>query len=372
MANVFSQDHISEFAGGAFHPDFPNGKSSGTLKISDTAVVLECKYRTLQFSLIDLQVSLGGAGDRTVFFKHPNHPDVSLYTLEHAVLSHPALVNDPGIGEQLKIVRRKKLGLWGVLAVLVVGALGLAVLLWMAKSPLAKVAAANVPPAWEVKLGDTVFEQLKVTQLDLVEDPALESELAKITEPLVKGIGSQRYAFQFHITRNKQVNAFAIPGGHVVIHTGLLEASDTPEEVAGVLAHEIAHVTRQHSLRNIFESAGIYLIVQTILGDASGVISVIAEQGTFLLSRKFSRDFEREADDEGWRYLEQANIDPRGLAEFFRKMKEGKGSVIQTTEKSLSILSTHPTDDERIARLEAKWNAASRKDGFLKFGMDYA
>ncbi|MDA1142295.1 MAG: M48 family metallopeptidase [Planctomycetota bacterium] len=371
MPNPFTQEHAGEYEGGAFHPEFPKGKASGTFKVSGTGVTFECEHRTLQFPMIDLQVSVGGAADTIVFLKHPNHRDVSIYTLDHSILDHPALVNDPHIGEHVKSIRRKKTIWWGVLAGIILLAVGFIVLAWLAKSPLAKVAAANVPPAWEEKLGDTAFEQLKATTLDLIEDPALYAELAKLTDPLVKGIASQRYTFKFHITRNKQINAFAMPGGHVVIHTGLLLAADSPEEVAGVLAHEIAHVTRQHSLRKLFESAGIYIIVQTILGDASGLISVIADYGTFLANRKFSRDFEHEADNEGWAYLQRANIDPRGLAEFFKKLQQKKGGVIQTAEEATSILSTHPTDAERIGRLAEKWKKSDQKDGFVEIKIDW-
>jgi len=370
MPNAF-QEHAGEYEGGAFHPEFPKGKASGTVKVSDTGVTFECEHRTLQFPMIDLQVSVGGAADTMIFLKHPRHADVSIYTLDHSILDHPALVNDPHIGEHVKSIRRKKTVWWGVLAGLIVLAVGLLVLAWMVKSPLAKLAAANVPPVWEEKLGDTAFDQLKISTLDLIEDPALDAELAKLTGPLIKGIASQRYTFTFHITRNEQINAFAMPGGHVVIHTGLLLAADSPEEVAGVLAHEIAHVTRQHSLRKIFESAGLYIIVQTILGDASGLLSVIADYGTFFVNRKFSRDFEREADNEGWVYLQRANIDPRGLAEFFKKIQQKKGGIIQTAEEATSILSTHPTDAERIGRLDEKWKKSDQKDGFVEIKIDW-
>ncbi|MDP7129727.1 MAG: M48 family metallopeptidase [Planctomycetota bacterium] len=371
MPNPFTQEHPNEYEGGAFHPELPKGKASGTVKVSDTGVMFQCEHRTIQFSMIDLQVSVGGAADTMIFLKHPSHADVSIYTLDHGILDHPALVNDPHIGEHVKSIRRKKTVWWSVLAGIIVLAIGLIVLAWLAKSPLARIAASNVPPAWEEKLGETAFEQLKTTTLDLIEDPALDAEIAKLTDPLVKGIASQRYTFTFHITRNEQINAFAMPGGHVVIHTGLLLAADSPEEVAGVLAHEIAHVTHQHSLRKIFESAGLYIIVQAILGDASGLISVIADYGTFLVNRKFSRDFEREADDEGWVYLQRANIDPRGLAEFFKKIQQRKGGAIQTVEEATSILNTHPTDAERIGRLEKKWKAADRKDGFVEIEIDW-
>jgi len=136
-----------------------------------------------------------------------------------------------------------------------------------------------------------------------------------------------------------------------------------------VLAHELAHVTRRHSFRNMIKSAGLILMVQMMFGDATGLLAFAAEGSRFLLQQKFSRDFEREADDTGWSYLREARIDPRGMITFFKKIKvimanSGVGSM----ENSLALLNTHPASQERIDYLNAKWEQSPVKSGFVELG----
>ena len=139
---------------------------------------------------------------------------------------------------------------------------------------------------------------------------------------LVAGIGDDRYPLKFHIVEDASLNAFAMPGGNVVLHTGLLLAADSPEEVAGVLAHEIAHVTRRHGIRNIVSSAGLYLVMQMLVGDVSGAVAILTDNSALLLDRKFSRDFEREADEAGWDYLIRSDIEPSGMIRFFERVRQ--------------------------------------------------
>src|SRR5690606_26365284 len=135
---------------------------------------------------------------------------------------------------------------------------------------------------WEVSLGNTLFEQMIRNERE-VTDPDLTARLRKITDPLVNGLNEPRYPVQFHIIEDPTVNAFAIPGGHVVIHSGLRLAADTPEEVAGVLAHEIAHITRRHGFRSLISSLGLYQVLQMFVGDATSLLAVLANNGAFLL-----------------------------------------------------------------------------------------
>jgi predicted Zn-dependent protease len=173
------------------------------------------------------------------------------------------------------------------------------------------------------------------------------------------------------------LNAFAMPGGNVVIHSGLLLAADRSEEVAGVLAHEIAHVTQRHGFRSIISSLGLYQVLQLFIGDATGLLAVLANNSAFLIDRKFSRDFEREADNTGWEYLMRANIEPTGMIDFFKKVQiEEKKQLeqlhAQGADKVLSFISTHPGTDERISSLEARWQKVQTKTGFHRFDLNYS
>jgi len=242
------------------------------------------------------------------------------------------------------------------------------VLLWTQKDRIAEYIANKIPVEWETKFGDQVFASFE-SEGKILTNSVWDGPVSNITSRLLPIVEKSGYEFKFHIMSDTNVNAFAIPGGHVVILTGLLESAETPEEIAGVLAHEIAHVTRRHSLRNIIKSAGLIITLQALIGDASGLFGLATEASHYLLQQKFSRDFEREADDTGWSYLIAANIDPRGMTRFFEKMREMiASSGMASMEGSLSLVNTHPTSQERIERLTRKWQETPKKDAFVNLG----
>jgi hypothetical protein len=111
---------------------------------------------------------------------------------------------------------------------------------------------------------------------------------------------------QFHLAERPDINAFAAPGGVVVVHTALMRQARSAEEVAGVLAHEIAHVELRHSLQQIVRSAGLQVIAAALFGDYTALGRWAAQLGAL----KFSRDAEREADQRALERLAEARIDP--------------------------------------------------------------
>lgn len=367
-------------AGGAFHPDLPNGRASGELLISADAVHFESEKGDFDLPADGMKIELGGASDRLIFFSHSSHPKVVIHTSDHSVLDHPVLMSNPIFAAQRAKVRSKKRMAMFLLVGVVVGLIGLLAGTFLSRDRMVKVAANAVPVDWEVKAGDKLFEQLMVSK-KLVTDKQLDAQLKLITDPLVAGIKDNRYPLKFHIIEDPTFNAFAMPGGNVVLHSGLLMAADSPEEIAGVLGHEIAHVTQRHSIRSILSSAGLFLVVQTMLGDVSGIVAVLANNSTFLLSRKFSRDFERDADNNGWRYLLAADIKPDGMITFFKKMQEEEkrlqekvkeATSIDMSSASLEVLSTHPATEERMKNLQAKWDKLDKKSGYQTFDLNYA
>lgn len=366
--------------GGAFHPDLPNGRASGEVHLSATAVHFDSDKGDFDLPAEGMKIELGGANDRLIFFSHPAHPQVTIHTADHSILDHPVLVNNPAFAAQRKKVRTRKRMAWAVLFGICGGVLALLLGLFLARDRMARTAAKAVPVGWEIAAGDKLFEQIVATKR-LVTDTNINAQLKLITDPLVAGIKDNRYPLKFHIVEDATLNAFAMPGGNVVIHSGLLMAADSPEEVAGVLGHEIAHVTQRHSIRSILSSAGLFLVVQTIVGDVSGIVAVLANNSAFLLDRKFSRDFEREADNHGWDYLIAANIKPQGMIVFFSKMQDEEmrmrakiqdATAIDVDADALKILSTHPTTEDRIKIIQSRWDDLDRKTGYRAFDLNYA
>lgn len=351
----------------AFAPETGAAVQTGALSVDPAAIHFESAALKGSLPLAGISLRRGGHNNEQIFFEHPQRPGWSIYSGDPALLEDPVLLGLPQFQVFARgVVRSRKSVPIPVLAGLVLLAIFLAGLglLWMQKDRIVDYIADKIPVSWEESLGRQAFEQVRAEGKLLTNSP-WQPRVDAITARLLPAVQSSGYTFQFHIMSDTNVNAFAMPGGYVVILTGLLEHAESAEEVAGVLAHELAHVTRRHSLRNIIKSAGLVVMLQALFGDVSGLAAVAAEGSRFLLQQKFSRDFEREADDTGWSYLLAAQVDPRGMTRFFEKMKllaqeMGMGAM----EGSLSLLSTHPASQERIDRLDAKWQAVENKGQF--------
>ncbi|HYG21216.1 MAG TPA: M48 family metallopeptidase [Verrucomicrobiae bacterium] len=360
----------NNYPGGAFDPSLEGGSASGTITLSETLVNFESGKGTVSLPADAMNVEVGGVSGEVVFFKHPARPQTVIHTRERAILAHPLLANRSDLATQNRNDRRRRRTLLTVALTIALLFVATIVVLIASKDRIVSGIADSIPVEWEVKFGDQAFASL-ISGKREITDPAIQQQLKLITAPLLEGVKDAPYSFRFHIIEDPTLNAFAVPGGHVVIHTGLLLASDAPEEVAGVLAHEIAHVTRRHGFRNVISTLGLYQLVQLVVGDASGIIAVLASNSTFLLERKFSRDFEREADDAGWDYLMHANIRPDGMIEFFRKMRKEETKAAGADSGAMALMSTHPATAERIANLESRWRNVETKSGFHAFPINY-
>jgi len=343
------------YEGAALLDTVGDGPATGTILVRGGTVRFEGDGAEVELPLGGLELRLGGASDRLVFLVHPSRPDCSVYTSDHSILQDPRLLSQAGIAEQIARVRSKKrlgrIALAGVLAALGTCLAGL----YLARGALVEVVAGRVPTSLETALGDGVLAQLEKGR-SFVETPEPLSGLSRMTDPLLAALPEQEYVFRFHIVADPSINAFALPGGNVVVHSGLLLKAASPEEVVGVLAHEMAHVTRRHSLRQMVGTLGLFTVVQAFFGDLTGMAAVLTEGGADLLSLRFSRDFEREADDVAWGHLLAAGVDPRGMLSFFTKLREEEERLgpVSSAQGYLALLSTHPTTPERIERLAAK------------------
>jgi predicted Zn-dependent protease len=353
------------------HPSF-KGTLPGELTIQDGRLQFQGGEVSVEMSLGGLVIEAGGNYHDHFFLRHPSAEGWLVITSDLAIVRELSTATTDtarqiNAASTARVSMGRRLYVAGALALAILA--GCVALLFALKSPLAGMVTAKLPVSWEIKFGNQAYEQL-AAQGKVTEDPKWRARLDPVVARLKTAVTNAGYDFQFHVMEAKELNAFAIPGGHIVVYTGLLEAVERPEELAGVLAHEMAHVIRRHSLRNVVESAGLGLMVQTLFGDATGLAAVATGSSRWLLQQKFSRDTEREADDVGWDYLVEAKINPRGLIDFFGKMRKeiGKDLTAAAVDGSLSVLSTHPATPERIAHLEKKWRGLADKKGFVKIG----
>jgi len=208
-----------------------------------------------------------------------------------------------------------------------------------------------IPPDQERQLGLQVGREIE-TKSKLLADPEVVAYVTNLGRRVaVSSPNPDKWQFTFKVIDDpKTVNAFAIPGGSIYVYTGLLKSARDEAEVAGVIGHEIAHVTSRHVARRMVETYGLQTIASVALGENPGMLEQIVAgllvQGTLL---KNSRDDESEADHKGVAAVSRSGYDPRGLADFFQVLKASEGNV----PSILSFLSDHPATEDRIQAIQA-------------------
>ncbi len=228
---------------------------------------------------------------------------------------------------------------WGLLAGwLLAPLLLIAALVWQAETISAWI-AARVPIEREVQLGEQLFAGEK-PGLQLVEDSRANRAIETIGAKLTAG---SRYRYRWYLARDPALNAHALPGGIIVVNTGLVDAADSAEELAGVLAHEVQHIELRHSLKAMAQQLGVTAAAAIAIGDFSSAAKIAAH----LSQLRFSRQQETAADAAGLRALRSAAIDPGGMPAIFDKLERAGDGV------ALSWLSTHPATAERITTIRA-------------------
>lgn len=239
---------------------------------------------------------------------------------------------------------RAKLTLLAALAIIGITA---ALYLWGIPA-MAALVASHVPVSWEERLGQAVVEHLAPPGNRCV-DPTRAQVIDDIIATLIKPLPGQPYTFRVIVVNDPTLNAFAAPGGYIVLFRGLLERTRTAEELAGVLAHELQHILKRHATRALLQHASTGLLLAALAGDASGAMAYGLESARTLGMLQYSRRNEEEADTEGMRMLVAAGIDPAGMIAFFELLRKEDGEA----PAFLKYLSTHPSTEDRIERLKS-------------------
>lgn len=210
----------------------------------------------------------------------------------------------------------------------------------------APLIADMIPYEWEQKIGGFAFENYQ-TGKKTVTDQTVTDAVDAIVKRIDRFDGAE-IEYQVAVVDADMINAFAFPGGYVVVTTGLLKNADNPEQVAGVLAHELTHVLQRHSMRKLVRQAGMGVLIGIVFGDVSA-LSQLIELSSQLDSLSFDRDQERNADDGAIEIMTAAGLSPRHLAAFFEKIQKADALTGNIPE----LFQTHPLTDERIKRVSA-------------------
>lgn len=233
--------------------------------------------------------------------------------------------------------RSKFLLLTGVV-LLFLGSLYFLLVPWIAER-----IAMNFSKEFEIELGEAIYKSS-------VKGMEIDSMQTKLLNEFYKELNYETgYPINITVVKSPIVNAFALPGGHLVVYDAILEGMKTPEQLAALLGHEATHVANRHSLRNTFRSLGRKIFLSILVGNDSGILSYVANNADDLKGLEFSRELETEADDNGMRLMNISGLNTQGMTELMEMLQQSSGG-----EEPSSFRSTHPIFEERIQHIESE------------------
>ena len=201
-----------------------------------------------------------------------------------------------------------------------------------------------IPVEQEEKLGDAIVKNLfESGAYKEVQDSVVENAMLQIEGRLIEEVGMTDFEHDLRVVKSERVNAFTLPGGHILVCSGLIEFAERPEELAAVVAHEMGHVEKRHVIERLKREFGKSLLL-SVLGAGSG--SAIGNIASNSVSATFNRGQEREADKYALRLMEASSIDPDHLGELFERMREEKDSGAEVP----TMLKSHPDMNSRIKK----------------------
>jgi beta-barrel assembly-enhancing protease len=216
-------------------------------------------------------------------------------------------------------------------------------------------ACGGISTQQEVEMGAQYASQINA-QLPLVRDAEVNRYISVLGDSLARVADSRGLEWRFYVVNSSDVNAFAVPGGFIYVNRGLIERAQNMAQLAGVLGHEIGHVTERHSIQQMEKQQGAQLglsigcvLAPNICGNQVGATAI--NLGANAVFAGFSRKDESEADTRGVEYTTRAGIDPRGIPEMFRILLEERQ---RNPSKLEAWFATHPLEETRIERTEAQ------------------
>ena len=318
--------------------------SAATLVLGGREAALIGVRITGRYNVRQLRVSpRTGSADRFIAF--PNGGQ--LQCPDHPLLERlPQEVRSEGAVAWLE--RRVAAAVAGVAIIL--GALGAGYFYGLPAA--AEYVAARIPIETEHELGTQVltwldeYEWFKPTDIDEDDETLIRERFAVLHQGLPL---AAHYRLEFRDSPTIGPNAFALPGGTIVITDQMIDAAESVDEVLAVLAHEIGHVERRHTLRHLLHDSATAVAVATVTADAASLSIAVAALPALLARAKYSREFETEADEFAFDLLKQHRISPAAFASLMERLAEKH----KDKERAFAFVSTHPVTADRVERARA-------------------
>jgi len=224
---------------------------------------------------------------------------------------------------------------------------------------LGDVASNALSLSTEKKIGQQIMHEIRWRDTAYLDDPDVEAYLNQLGGRLAAVSNDPGMGFTFFAVNDRSINAFAMPGGYIGVHTGLILSAESESELAGVLSHEISHVTQRHIARQVFQSKQVSIAAMVAMalallaarsnGQLAGAAIATTQAGAISNQLAFSRDFERESDRFGFEIMRKSGFDVRGMSAFFLRLQK---AVRLYENNATAYLRTHPLTGERLTDMQ--------------------
>ncbi len=314
--------------------------------------VSENSYEVSRLHFSEIHLKYGGAANRYLFIDMKRHPELSLYLNKKDPVAKQLVslrpVENQKEHKKAQFTDKVTLVILGLLALLFCYAI------FNVKTLASGLATTLISPSVERSIGDRLAPVLYPESIR-VRDPKKLKDLNELISHVMTD--EERKEIPVHLVKKSDPNAVALLGGQIFIHEGLVKLAETPEEVLAVLSHELAHVKGRHALKGVLTSIGLFGLVQLVLGDVSGIIAILADQGGWILSLSHTREFEVDADKKGLARMLNNKINVQAQADIFQKLLDSTGGL---DSKIPALFKTHPKLKDRITA--AQEAAKTQKD----------
>ncbi|NML21016.1 M48 family metallopeptidase [Pseudoflavitalea sp. G-6-1-2] len=213
---------------------------------------------------------------------------------------------------------------------------------WWLAPWLGERMASGISKDTEISIGKKMYESISMGE-------KIDTGRTKLINEFYKQLNYKTtYPIEITVVSSPEVNAFAIPGGHIVVYDAILDNMKTPEELAALLGHEVSHIELRHSLKNISRTLARQMFLSLVLGSESGFTSVLVEHADNLKGLEYSRELETESDNNGIRLMHESHINTEGMSNLMTLLQKSTGGK----DNTLNFLSTHPVFEKRIANIK--------------------